>query len=74
MAENTAKKVDYKIMSNQKCLDCGRPLKQNKVDRKHRFCYHCFKIRNNQRYFYEKGEQVDRLDIQKLNRITYNWN
>lgn len=73
MAENTANKKDYKILSNQKCPDCGRPLKQNKVDRTHKYCYVCFKLKNGQRWFMEKGIKKDRLQLQKENRITYNW-
>ena len=44
--ENSLKKVDYSIMSNKKCKVCGRPLKQNVVQRNEHavLCYVCFKI------------------------------
>ena len=73
MAENTVKKVDYKKMSNQKCPDCGHPLKQNKVIRNHHFCYHCFKLRIGQRFFFKKGIKIDRLSIQRDNRKKYHF-
>lgn len=39
------KKVDYKLMSDKKCPDCGEPIKQNVANRVHKpKCYVCFKI------------------------------
>lgn len=73
MSENTDKKADYKILSNQSCPDCGFILKQNKIDRNHKYCFHCFKLRNGKRYFFEKGIHVDRLEIQRRNRIEFGW-
>lgn len=71
MAENTAKKADYKELSDQRCPDCGRPLKQNKVDRKHKYCYVCFKLRNGKRFYFKDEVKLDRLVLQKANQNTY---
>lgn len=39
------KKVSYKILSNKKCVDCGRFLKQNLIDKNPdaEKCYSCYK-------------------------------
>lgn len=42
-----SKKVNYQILSNQNCPDCGRPIKANVANRTTRkcYCYVCFKLR-----------------------------
>jgi ribosomal protein L37AE/L43A len=87
--ENSLKKVDYKMMSNQKCPDCGNLLKENKVKKGHIYCYPCFKLRDGKRYAYvykvvdgikvqviEDGKPKIRRDFKKEqteNRRKNNW-
>lgn len=80
------KTVDYLVLSDEKCPDCGRPLKQNKVNKGHRFCFVCFKIRSGKRYQYvyevisgvltipkKLIDTIDRIELQRQNRLIYNW-
>ena len=40
----TNKKVDFRVMSDKKCVECGKPIKQNLVTKKPLAskCYKCF--------------------------------
>jgi len=81
--------VNYLVMSSKRCPDCGATLKQNKVNKGHKYCYVCFKLRNGKRYAYaykviegvkiqimEEGEPKIRRDFKKEqaeNRRLNNW-
>jgi ribosomal protein L37AE/L43A len=80
------KTVDYKIISDNRCPDCNRPLKQNKVNKGHRHCFICFKIKAGKRYQYvyevinrmltipkKLIKTIDRIELQRQNRIRYGW-
>jgi uncharacterized C2H2 Zn-finger protein len=80
------KTVNYLDMSEKKCPDCNRLLKQNKVNKGHKYCFICFKIRIGKRYQYvyevingvltipkELIETIDRIELQKQNRLKYGW-
>jgi len=81
--EKKNQKVDYRILSNKKCNVCGRPLKQNVVDRNDhaRMCYVCFKlskgkIRTTRQRFSVSGEilttkTVDFKKLQAENFLKY---
>ncbi len=38
------RKMDYQIMSTDKCTVCNRPLKENSHQKGHTKCYVCFKV------------------------------
>ena len=57
-------KVDFKVMSNQKC-SCGNYLKQNIVDRrKDPICYNCHAQKENNR-----GHKIAQFGGPRLKRI-----
>ena len=57
-------KVDYKVLSINRCKVCNRPLKYNSELKGHKMCYVCFKI--------SKGKSTPELiQKQKLNFKIY---
>lgn len=46
MKTGTQIKVDHSIMSDKKCKDCNRPLKENSARKGHTMCYVCMKVSN----------------------------
>ena len=73
MKTGTQTKVNYKVMSDKVCSECGHPIKQNIVLRNPhvKLCFNCFKLSQGKRYFFVKREMKDRLEIQKQNIIKY---
>ena len=81
--KKSQKKVDYKELSNKRCTECGKPLKQNIVSRNPhaRLRYVCFKISNGKKESFPhkvsvNGEKtplkrIDYLALQKQNKRTY---
>ena len=80
------KTVDYKIISGNRCPDCNRLLKQNKVNKGHKYCFVCFKIRTGKRYQYvyevingvltipkKLIKTIDRIELQRQNRLQYGY-
>lgn len=63
------KKVNYLVMSNKVCTECGHPIKQNVINRtpQVKLCYVCFKLSEGKRYFFEHGIRKDRLELKKSN-------
>ena len=65
--ENSLKKVDYKELSNKKCVDCKKPLKKNSELKGHNRCYVCNKIftgkTNNRAGRDFKKEQLENIDF-----------
>jgi hypothetical protein len=76
------KKVDYKVMSDRKCVICGAPIKQNVIMRAPHTC-HCFVccklnagilFEDKHRMVNDEKRLIKRLDyvkIQKDNKRKY---
>lgn len=64
MAKNT-NKVDYKVMSNQKCIVCGAPLKQNKAIKGHQKCFVCFEVSKGKKVLVKGNKKLDLLATQQ---------
>jgi len=82
--EKQNQKVDYTVMSDRKCKECGEPLKQNVVNRnKHAcLCYVCFKLSKGKKmqnkYSIVDGHKtiigtINLLDKQRNNRRINNF-
>lgn len=76
------KKVSYKKLSNKRCIECNKPLKQNLVNSNPNSnkCYCCYNISKGKtttvRNRYKLGELINTktinyLEIQKVNKRTY---
>ena len=76
------KKLDFKVMSDQKCTKCGITLKQNLVNSSEKVdkCYTCWmlsrgkttlRIRKKKNSEHEQVKVIDLVEKQKLNKKKY---
>lgn len=71
--ENSLKKVDYTKLSNKKCVICGRPLKQNVVNKNPNacLCFVCFKLSQGKHYLSKKGQKINLYNLHLDNCRIY---
>ena len=78
--ENKVKfqKVSFQERSElHRCPECGRPLKVNSVNKKHKYCYVCYNILNGKPLMYkynrltETYKVIDFVDMQRSNIKKY---
>lgn len=62
---NCMKKLDYKEMSEKRCVVCNAPLKKNKVNKGHNKCLVCDMISKGKKVYIRNGKKLDLVSTQK---------